>query len=340
MNIDLNELATISSHLQDDVSRIVFANRLLYSVTEDNGFLRNVCTSIPEGRDFDNWLSEHENMELILFGAGRWGNWIKNTFDNHNWCCYVDNNIRERCINGIKVIGFEELINSYSNAAIIITSKFYWEEIFDQVSKAGFDIENIYLFGKMITEIESRCYFDLPELKCSEKEVFADVGGYDGNTTRAFSNWVTGEWKSRIFEPGKENIITIKENLKDLKSCLEIIPKGAWSVGTTLFFTEDGVNSVISNEGDVKVDVTTIDNEFADEPCTFIKMDIEGSEIEALKGAERIIKKNRPKLAISVYHKKEDIVEIPKLILRLNPNYKLYLRHYSMTWFDTVLYAI
>ena len=69
-------------------------------------------------------------------------------------------------------------------------------------------------------------------------------------------------------------------------------------------------------------------------------MDIEGTEMEALKGAEYIIKKYKPKLAISIYHKPEDIVEIPKYILNINPDYKLYLRHYSDNAGETVLYAI
>ena len=69
-------------------------------------------------------------------------------------------------------------------------------------------------------------------------------------------------------------------------------------------------------------------------------MDIEGAELEALKGAKETIKRNHPKLAICVYHKPEDIVDIPKFILELDPEYKLYLRHYSDNAGETVLYAI
>lgn len=69
-------------------------------------------------------------------------------------------------------------------------------------------------------------------------------------------------------------------------------------------------------------------------------MDIEGAEINALKGAEKTIKGYKPKLAICVYHKKEDIWEIPKLILSYVPEYKLYLRHYSPFKDETVLYCV
>lgn len=76
------------------------------------------------------------------------------------------------------------------------------------------------------------------------------------------------------------------------------------------------------------------------EDGAFIKMDIEGAEKEALEGAERTVIKYRPKLAISVYHKPEDIVEVPEIILSYGLDYQFYLRHYSLAAFDTVLYAV
>ena len=76
------------------------------------------------------------------------------------------------------------------------------------------------------------------------------------------------------------------------------------------------------------------------EPVTFIKMDIEGSEYRALLGARNIIESYKPKLAISIYHKSEDIWQLPQLILEMNSEYKLYLRHYSTAAAETVMYAI
>jgi hypothetical protein len=69
-------------------------------------------------------------------------------------------------------------------------------------------------------------------------------------------------------------------------------------------------------------------------------MDIEGAEKEALLGAKRIIKTVKPKLCVCAYHKPEDIYELPKTILALNHEYKLYLRHYTDVLYETVLYAI
>lgn len=73
---------------------------------------------------------------------------------------------------------------------------------------------------------------------------------------------------------------------------------------------------------------------------TFIKMDVEGSELESLKGAKNTILRDKPKLAICIYHKPEDMVTIPLYIKELVPEYKLYVRHHSNSWAETVLYAV
>ena len=72
---------------------------------------------------------------------------------------------------------------------------------------------------------------------------------------------------------------------------------------------------------------------------TFINMDIEGAELNALKGAENLIKKNKPDLAISVYHYPRHIWEIPLYLKSLNLEYKFYLRNYTSFSYDTIVYA-
>jgi hypothetical protein len=73
---------------------------------------------------------------------------------------------------------------------------------------------------------------------------------------------------------------------------------------------------------------------------TFIKMDIEGSELNALKGAEQTIRKYKPKLAICVYHRAKDLITIPQYIKTLVPEYKLYFRAHKYGTYDFVLYAV
>jgi hypothetical protein len=79
---------------------------------------------------------------------------------------------------------------------------------------------------------------------------------------------------------------------------------------------------------------------FKNEKITFIKMDIEGSEPQALSGAEEIIKKQKPKLAICVYHKPEHLWEIPLYLKKIVPEYKIYIRHHTPLEYETVCYAV
>ena len=133
--------------------------------------------------------------------------------------------------------------------------------------------------------------------------------------------------------------------------------KGVWNEETQLKFYESPHDSEFNvsidehncwydadEEDKQKVIVHTVDvvrmDDFIDDRITFVKMDIEGSEANALLGAERLIRTHKPKLAISVYHKKDDIWVIPKIILRFNPDYKFYLRTYSFTYGESVLYAV
>ena len=108
----------------------------------------------------------------------------------------------------------------------------------------------------------------------------------------------------------------------------------------------DGDGRFNENDPDtetVEVAVTSLDTVYANTGIlpSFIKFDIEGSEKAALLGAAKIIRTSKPKLAICAYHKNEDYYVLPQTILSLNPDYKLYLRHYSnSTHRESVIYAI
>lgn len=76
------------------------------------------------------------------------------------------------------------------------------------------------------------------------------------------------------------------------------------------------------------------------ERVTMIKMDIEGSELEALRGARKTICRDKPRLAVCIYHKAEDMTEVPLYIKELVPEYRLYVRHHSKEIGETVFYAV
>ncbi|EKE04055.1 MAG: FkbM family methyltransferase [uncultured bacterium] len=183
-------------------------------------------------------------------------------------------------------------------------------------------------------------YFDPYILFLDGNEVFIDGGGYNGDTVKKFINKSDQKYnKILYFEPDKELFSIAEENLAEYKN-ITFIDKGLYSDETTLKFSSTGeLDGCIDPEGNIEIHTTTIDK-ISEDKITFIKLDLEGSEYEAIKGAENQISSNSPKLAIAVYHKVQDLWEIPELISSINPDYTFYLRHYSRVIFDTILYAI
>lgn len=121
----------------------------------------------------------------------------------------------------------------------------------------------------------------------------------------------------------------------------KVFHSGVWDEKTTLHFKSGASgSSCVSMDGDISINVDTLDNMLGGQEITFIKMDLEGSEYKALLGARNLIETYEPKLAVSIYHKREDVWELPKLILDMNSDYKFYFGHYSIAAAETVLYAV
>ena len=106
------------------------------------------------------------------------------------------------------------------------------------------------------------------------------------------------------------------------------------------FSAEGGEGSAISSEGNQHIATVALDEFFKNEPIHFIKLDIEGAETQAILGASQIIKNMRPILAMSLYHKPNDIWFLPQLIKNLNSKYKVFIRQHYFNTFESVLYAV
>ena len=107
----------------------------------------------------------------------------------------------------------------------------------------------------------------------------------------------------------------------------------------TLRFERAGSESKISNSGLSKIKVDRLDD-ILNINATFIKIDIEGAELNAIEGMTNTIQKHHPKIAISVYHKVGDFWRIPDLILNIRSDYNIYLRHYTESIYETVMFFI
>ncbi len=186
-------------------------------------------------------------------------------------------------------------------------------------------------------------YFDPEIINMEENEIFVDGGMYVGDTASVFFRVVHDQYRHYYgFEPDQKNFQIANKSLQK-KSAVSLIQAGLWSENLELAFNSgmESGSKLDTNGCGNQVEVTALDIFFANKNApTFIKLDIEGAELEALKGAENIIRNFKPKLAVCVYHKPEDLYTIPELIKSYRQDYRLYLRHYSDTIYETVLYAV
>lgn len=199
-------------------------------------------------------------------------------------------------------------------------------------------------FCRMLKEAGIEQYFDLPFLleHQEEHEIFVDGGCYDGENSRMFTKWAGDAQKTiYAFEPDEMNYRTCQRVLEETDGIsYRLIPSGLWSSeGVLDFCANSNEGSRFSTNGGTRMTATSLDT-VINGKVTFIKMDIEGAEYEALRGAEKLIRKYRPKLAVSIYHEATDIWDLPELILSYHPEHTFYLRHYSLSSEETVLHAV
>jgi len=152
-----------------------------------------------------------------------------------------------------------------------------------------------------------------------------------------------------MIEPN-EAMADISKKLFMSDSNVDVIASGVWDKNTFLKLNINGSISSVNgidikkNESEELIEnvvpAIALDELFYNSKISLIKMDIEGAEKKALFGAKKLIATQKPKLAIAIYHRPEDIWEIPNAILEINPEYKFYMRHYTLCEYDTILYAI
>jgi len=181
-------------------------------------------------------------------------------------------------------------------------------------------------------------YFDKSIVPTCRDIVFVDGGGYVGDTaSRVIQNYPDFK-KIYLIEPIAENLRIAKRDLAEYDN-IEYLHVGLSNKQTTLYFNEEKSFSSIYGNGTQSVEVDKLDN-LIDEKVDFIKLDIEGAEQDAIDGMSKIIKRDKPILAICIYHKAEDWYKIPQKVLAIHSEYKIYLRHYMEGIFESVLYFV
>ena len=224
-----------------------------------------------------------------------------------------------------------------------------WEDQLSRDTMVAYCNQKIsldYRYLESVRRPPENQYFDPELIGFVDHEVFVDCGAYTGDSAAAFAEAIrksgSGDYSEIIsFEPSAANFAQCVARNLPRHRCLKL---GCSDSFRRIAFRDDSSSSAVfmpdaDGDGDI-LEVDAIDNVLAGGRATFIKMDIEGAELDALKGAEKTIRAWRPLLAICAYHKPEDLIAIPQFIRSLVPDYRWYLRAYRREAIEVVLYAI
>lgn len=356
----------------DEESRAIFWDRFKYSATTDKRYLLDaVSDSLYYNRNYRNTsnvslnnvlkkiISNQEDCEIAVWGATDKAMTIVELLyefgflDNPKIDCYYVDNDLSKCD---KMFGWHnprmhmpvynphKIKNRTKNVYVFIAVYTYSNDSMITEQLKGYGVSDDCIIHSLIgyEYFLGDMYLASGVMQPKKGDVFVDVGAFDMENTENFIKW----------NPEFEHVYAFEADPISYKNCLtknmgdkvDIYNKGVWSCKSQLSF-ESAPNgelggSRINNNGEDLVETVSLDEFLGDKKIDIIKMDIEGAELEALKGAHDIICKNKPCLTISVYHKPEDIIELPLYVREINKDYKFYLRHHTFGAFDTVMYAI
>ena len=177
-------------------------------------------------------------------------------------------------------------------------------------------------------------------LQLNDNEVYLDLGAYRGDTVLEFLSYTSGKYKEIIaVEPDRKTFLKLSDNLSSMKNCTAVNKAIGSTCETVLFSDAAGRQSSVSSSGN-PVDCTTVDCLCSDVRVSYIKADVEGSEMPMIEGAKNTILKYKPKLNIALYHRSADIFDIPLLINEINPEYNFEIRkHPGFPCWDMNLYC-
>jgi len=369
-------MALLYSLLQDEMSRSLFWVRLQVDLEPSMSQavqLLQVSERYTEEEitALRHWKSTFQKLrdaqkQILLYGAGNLGQLAANLIlkegeDFFAFCDRQASNEKEVLnLLGKPVYPPDYLFENMQQCYVVITTTDYYEEIEQFLIQNGFPQEHILPLGfesslNRGTDIHDKQYFDFPELY-QKGTTFVDAGCFDGKNSIHFAKWCKGEYESILaFEPDVENCKICERNIQEAGiDCFRLIQAGLSSRREKVKFTTglDSANYVqddIVQQGDVLVVrgtgcVKTIQTDRLDEytrhlTVGFIKMDIEGSELSALQGAEDTIKRDKPFMAVSIYHRRGDVLAIMDYLHQLVPDYRFRIRHYGPLVYDTVLFA-
>ncbi len=216
--------------------------------------------------------------------------------------------------------------------------------LFDEPSKEAL---RCIVRAKLTGDINSlfRCETNEKEpfegfFKLGGNEFYLDLGAYRGDTVSEFVSVTRSYGGITAVEPDLKSFKKLKEFLGTIDRAEAVNACVSDTAGERFFRFDASRGSGVAEKGE-PVKCLTVDQITEGKTCSYIKMDIEGEELRALRGAENTIKSQKPKLKIACYHRSEDMIEIPKAVLSIRPDYRVYMRHTpSVPAWDTFFYFV
>jgi FkbM family methyltransferase len=190
-----------------------------------------------------------------------------------------------------------------------------------------------------------RLYFDPDVVRLNGEEVFVDCGGFDGDSLEKFIVTVDGHFRSaHVVEPDPQSVealeLRIQQMPLDLRRRITVHRCAAGDrEGTQVFSATGTAGSTISSLGNIEVATRTLDDLMAFEEATFVKVDVEGAELEALAGSRRILSDGGSTWAVMAYHRQSHLWEIPLAFGEFH-NRDLFLRRYAEDGWERCVYAL
>lgn len=213
-------------------------------------------------------------------------------------------------------------------------------DVFERVMsfRLNYDISQMYCFTANLQGM----YFE-PFLNVqSDNPVFYDIGAYDGYNSDHFSRLYPSMQSAVLFEPIPDQAEKLRQKYDDNSQFAVHELALSDHEGEVRFNVNSTASRITDSDEGICIQTTTLDAFFKAGGLRpdILKMDIEGAEISALKGAKNLIRDTTPNLAVSVYHAASHLTEAFRLISNMHPHYKYYLRHYTEGYTETVLFAV
>lgn len=293
----IEKLTTVSKFFEDDISKEIFdAVVKRYYDSSDDSIESLLYDYYKSSRILA--LEEYGyEFDYVVCGAGNFGKKTIKALKHagYNIRCVLDNDEEKsgKSIQDIPIYSFANFVTNkelYENTIVILDNQRLRKSFFNELIELGYPQSRIYqTTDDIVRSAFGNIYFDLPELRLTEHEIFIDAGSFDGSSTTDFINVVNGNYdKIYAFEPMTDGFILTKnalDNISNVEICKAALCNQVGEGNFTKSY-EGLMGSSIGNKGTYAetVRLETIDHYLSGKKCTFIKMDIEGAELDALRG--------------------------------------------------------